>query len=863
MYRGSAVKFLQSAVRTADASGILNLETYTREDNLVLSKSEGERLMVGRVLEAAPLVGGGAEFGAVLNSALRGAPDDSVLQLSLLCVPDFDAPQRYTRGKTAGNAAVAALVERQRLVLESALQVGWRGDVPMLNRRTLVASLAVPVVDRSEDAFGDVARQHAEFLMNMKTSGFPEARVLDAAELAALYRQYTNPFVPRPQLELDELVEYKRQIFGPDQVFDFRDARVGQLGASVYCQAVVVKFYPERPVMGLMNLVSGGPFNEGPALEGGGPRILTPFVLSTTVRVANQRKESVRVARAIESRRSKKAPFKLGNEDPAAKLADLLAIQAQCADSEDKYVHVSTCAFVFGASRSQVESAASQLRGTFEKLKFDAREVTHNVGVRFAQTLPLNYSVKIAETLKCEVPMGSSSACAVMPLYGDYCGNLSPEAKPRGLPLVTRRGQLLEVELTAANISHGVIIGQTGSGKSLAEQAFLFTLQSQDAHVVGLDDGRTLKKFCHAVGGNFVEFGSKTGFKPSLNPFSFLDDALFEQEEGTIGALILVMAYDDERPDDGARIAVSESVKAAWDLKKEAAELNTVISALQRIVDNAATANNETQITRAASNLIPRLKAFVDSPSRGDYFRGRGTLDIHHRFTIFELGGIEDKHLKKCVMFYVMNMVISRLRHLPGRKFVFVDEAMDAAKDPCAASVLEGLYLKGRKDAVWVWTIWQSWLKLAELPAGQVVLTQSQWKVVLFQDPSEIEILERRGLLGRFNDDGYFKRLLRSLRTEKGDYSELLVISADAYEVGRLYLDRFTCTLLDSESDSRRRIFELMEAGVDVVEAVNTVLGVTADKRRRWIRELVEELRLEQGLTPEQVINEIRGVIHD
>ena len=80
--------------------------------------------------------------------------------------------------------------------------------------------------------------------------------------------------------------------------------------------------------------------------------------------------------------------------------------------------------------------------------------------------------------------------------------------------------------------------------------------------------------------------------------------------------------------------------------------------------------------------------------------------------------------------------------------------------------------------------------------------------------------------------------------------------------MGRLYLDKFTCTLLDSESDSRNRIFELMESGVDVVEAVNSVLGYGKDKRLRWIREFLGELRHEQGLTEREVIAEIQEALN-
>ncbi|MGC7532368.1 conjugal transfer protein TraC, partial [Pandoraea pneumonica] len=85
------------------------------------------------------------------------------------------------------------------------------------------------------------------------------------------------------------------------------------------------------------------------------------------------------------------------------------------------------------------------------------------------------------------------------------------------------------------------------------------------------------KKFCKSVGGEFNEFGGRTGFVPSLQPFSDLDDDTFDEQQETITALIVMMAYDEEQPDSGARIAANEAVKAAWGRKRKKAEISDVV----------------------------------------------------------------------------------------------------------------------------------------------------------------------------------------------------------------------------------------------------------------------------------------------
>ena len=825
------LKLLERNVRRVDASAFINLETYTTEDHLIVSKPEGGKLMIGRVIEASALIAGGGDFGVTVNSVIRSAPDSAVIQISEIVSPDFDGPHRYAHCKTRGSRAVVELVQRQKALLEGALEIGWQENEPILSTRRILISLAVPVADTSPETLAEAAIKQEDFLRNVKASGFKDAAVLSASEVVGIYRWFFKIFRQRGSVVLDQLVDLRHQIFGPDQELDFREPFVGKLGDDTYCAAVAVKSFPEEPPVGLMNIATGGMFSDRKAEEGGGPRITTPFIFTTTVRVANQRAEGTRVQRAIDSRTSKKAPFTLGREDAERKLKDLRVIQKQCAAGEDKYVYVSTQALVFGRTPAQARASAGVVAGLLDKLKFDAREVADNLPVRFAQTLPLNYSLRLAESLQSEALMSSGGCARVLPLYGDYGGNAHPDSDKSGLSLITRRGQLLSVDIWNGLSPHGVIVAQTGGGKTVTLEDFIFNELSEGTSVVAIDDGRALKKFCHAAGGEFVEFGAQ--FRPSLNGFSLLEsDDDFAEQEDLLSDLALQMAYHNETMVAGARIAASEAVKAAWASKGRHADYYTVLDALVKIVEGATGIGSDNEVTVAARTLVPRLKSFLDSPARGDYFRGRCTLDVKSSFTVYEMASLGESHLKKCVVFFLTNSVLSRLR-----------------------------LRKGRKDRVAIWAVFQSVLQAMELAAGKLIFSQSFWKFFLYQDASEVDKLVQQRLLGKFNDDKFFVELLKSLRTEKGRYSEIMVQSAITYEVGRLFLDRFTLTLLDSEGPTRERIFELMESGVDVVDAVESVIGEGSSRRKRWISEFVSELRHTQGLSPQEVLSEVREAL--
>jgi conjugal transfer ATP-binding protein TraC len=719
----------------------------------------------------------------------------------------------------------------------------------------------------------DAKQLHAEFLGNIKGCGFSDATALTAAELVALYRQYAGIYRQPQVVLLDELVDIRYQIFGPDETFDFRDRRVGVFNEdtpqAAHCAAVTVKAFPKTVSHGLMNLVAGAPLNRGQTKEGGGQRIPGPFILCTTVRVADQRKEVDRVNRAIDSRtqkdgkRRKELPFKLGDEDPAVKLRDLQTLQAQCANDGSKYVYVSTVALLFGRTRDEAIDASSRFMGTLSQLEFDARHVIGNGLVRWAQVLPLNFSPKIANQLACESVMSAAAAGCLFPVYGDCLGNASPGSKYTGLGLITRRGSLhcFDPFITNSN-AHGVISGVSGSGKSGWLQAMALAHLAEGSHVFALDNGKSLKKLCKAVDGEFNEFGEHAGFKPSLNPFSGLTDDEFDEQQETITSLLLQMAYDSDAA-PGAGIAMTEAVKATWAKAQSTAEISDVIEALKITRDGGAQATIRNEVVNAAANLIPRLTAFIESPSRGQYFRGPGTLDPKNRFTVFELSGLSgDPHLQKCVLFFVLNLLLTRIRRISGRKVILVDEAHDCLKDPAAAKVMEGIYLKCRKDNVSSWIAVQSLYKLVtETSAGVTMLGTAEWKIVLAQGGGELaKVLETKAF-AEFDNDPYFARLLRSVEARRGDFSEALVFGNKTYEVARLYLDKLVATLFSTEDEARTGVFSLMEQGVPALDAVRQVLGDTRAARRTWLQSVVAQLKADEGLSPSEIVQEIREVL--
>ena len=97
----------------------------------------------------------------------------------------------------------------------------------------------------------------------------------------------------------------------------------------------------------------------------------------------------------------------------------------------------------------------------------------------------------------------------------------------------------------------------------------------------------------------------------------------------------------------------------------------------------------------------------------------------------------------------------------------------------------------------------------------------SDWVFLLRQKPESIEMLDRKG---RLSMDEPKKRLLNSLRTEPGVFSELYISSPVGEGVARNILDPATHLLFSNKLEDNAPIDELRAQGLSVDEAITELL---------------------------------------
>lgn len=858
--------------QTQPASELINIDSYQNGSNLIITKGIGDILTVGRIYEMSPLSGGGTEFNDVIHNIAKTSPENAVIQVSLFSYPDHDASETYLKNKDFGGDLIQALVGRKSSLIKESLSIGWQPDIPPLNIRKVIISTQIPISSVDEKTLEIEYTREEQFFTNLRNSGFIDARVLDVSEAVGLYRQFFNIFKPRPRnIKLDPTLDFKYQIFAGDTTLDFRDPDYGLINNDTYVTCVTQKSYPEKPFHGLMNLVSGAPFNTGTAREGGGQRILNPFIINTTIQIANQRQELRRIEDAISSRKAtQKFPIKLGNEDSQKKYDDLQLIKTQAAVEGNKICFVSTHGFFFGNTPGQAKNGANTFKNMLEKLDFDSRIVRLNILPRFMQAMPLNFSVKLADKIKGRATMCAAAAGYLLPVYGDFLGNVSRRNEQTGSIYYTRRGQAhyWDPFVSETHFS-GVVAAEPGAGKSFWLQDFITSHLAMGRNVYLIDNGKSAKKYAIANQeiSEYNEFGEDGGYQPSLNPFSGLTQEEFNFQRDGITSLLMLMAFEDDAPTEGAKIAMQEAVTAAFNANNEDTEIDHVIEALRNVVRSQQDNSRPDMVARAAVDLVPRLNAFIASPNRRKYFIGKSTIEPKKQLTVFEIGTLgDDLHLKKCVLFFILNTLQNRTKNIPGKKLIIADEAHDLIDDPASASVFESLYLKARKDGGSIWLILQSILKLAETPYGRTIFNQSAWKVVLQQPTEEIEKVLKEGVISSFKSDPFFSKQLLSVRSNKGVFSEMQIIGRNTYEVVRLYVDSWTATLYGSEGEAREKIFDLMRKGMSPVDAVSSLLNDKITLSQTWVKRMVAQLHESYEMNAQDILQAVKkglGITND
>ena len=464
------------------------------------------------------------------------------------------------------------------------------------------------------------------------------------------------------------------------------------------------------------------------------------------------------------------------------------------------------------------QAARSIFRARGFELSRDTMMMTQGLIGSLPMTMSPPFHADLAR-MKRVTTKTSANAVHLAPLLAEWQGTGTPVLVFGG-----RRGQVMQIDVydNPAGNYNVAIAGTSGSGKSLLLNEIAASYLGTGARVWIIDVGRSYEKACRNFGGSFIEFTERAGL--SLNPFTFVDDI---DEDMELLQPLLAQMVSPREPLEGFQYStLGAAIKKTWKAKGRGMTVSDVhdLLATGRIDDEEPTDGQvRAEPDRRLKDLAAMLYPYTRDGAYGKYFQSDATIDFGSDFIVLELEELKaKKDLQTVVLLIVMYRITREMYFSRDRKkIVIIDEAWDLLSGGATAEFIEAGYRRARKYKGAFMSATQGVDDYYRNPAAKAALDNSDWMFLLRQKPESIEQMDK---LGQLTMDDAMKRLLQSLRTEHGAYSELFIHSPAGNGIGRLIVDPYSLLLFSSRAEDFNAIGAKRAAGMSVSQAIDAVL---------------------------------------
>jgi hypothetical protein len=313
---------------------------------------------------------------------------------------------------------------------------------------------------------------------------------------------------------------------------------------------------------------------------------------------------------------------------------------------------------------------------------------------------------------------------------------------------------------------HHLIVGGTGSGKSVLQDENLIAMRRRGAKAIIVDLGGSFANFCTASGGVYVDYDIRSRAN-RLNPLGMPPGATPDPEQLRSRALwieCLVM----ER---GRRLSTDELVLVEQALRRayfrdpdQAVYLRHVRAALLQ--------------DPASAGLAHRLALWCDDGSFANLFDGPSQIELSAPVLVFDLKRVlsdqRDPDLARVIFNSIVGAVAAlSLQGSAEPKFLTFDEAGIMLKDEATAEFMEYCFRTLRKTGVCVGAISQSLEDfLRQEKARNAFVGAADNLFVLKQDNYD----KARLIADELGLGAEALRRIQSLVTAPGSHAEFLLI---------------------------------------------------------------------------------------
>ncbi|EDC2907603.1 conjugal transfer protein TraG, partial [Campylobacter jejuni] len=214
----------------------------------------------------------------------------------------------------------------------------------------------------------------------------------------------------------------------------------------------------------------------------------------------------------------------------------------------------------------------------------------------------------------------------------------------------------------------------------------------------------------------------------------------------------------------------------------------------------------------------------------GKYFNGPCEFNIEKEFIVTEFKGLEGYDDLKdpliMLLIYHINQLMYMSTDRKSRIQIIIDEAHRfLGKNPKMDDFIEQAYRRARKYGASAIIATQGFDDIYNAKdgglsrAGTVIVNNSAYKIFMKQTETSVNMLIKSEVFSLSETD---KEILRSIRTIKGEYSELFLMTPDDVKLPyRLVVDKYFYYLTTTDATDKAKIKELTDQGIPLGEAID------------------------------------------
>jgi conjugal transfer ATP-binding protein TraC len=419
----------------------------------------------------------------------------------------------------------------------------------------------------------------------------------------------------------------------------------------------------------------------------------------------------------------------------------------------------------------------------------------------------------------------STQAAQLFPLEADSKGDGS------NLLLTTRRGVLAGIDLYSSNTNfNAFLVATSGAGKSVLLNMIGFNTYARGDKLFVLDYDNSFTGLMENIDGQYLNLDPSVR-AISFNPFSGIKTVLELRDElPYLSSFIYLLGSSKSisRAEEDEKLitnTLQQVIKEQFDLFKNKLEITNIRDALYKEYGEE---------DRRFSDFARQLDIYCQGGIYEEWFSGECEFSMEKDAMAVEFKGVENHPelrdpLVMLLLYHIGKVMYSTDANKPRIQIIFDEAHRFLGKNPRMDDFIEQAYRRARKFDGSIILATQGFSDIYDREgglsrAGKTIIDNSAWKFFMNQQETSTNLLLSSGI---FSFDDVDKKIIRKIRTQKREYSEIFCINSSNVKMSlRLLMPNFFYYLTTTDGTDKKLIASVMrEHNCTKMEAIRKIVS--------------------------------------